>query len=336
MIDNSLEQVDPNYTIKLIDDSIKQSNDCLAISFNLSGSIMISASKQDIKVWAFAQGKLKEITTLKGDTKNIFCLLFSQKSNSFVSASSDYSIRCWKQINEKDWKNSQSYQKHTNYIQCLILNQSEKELVSGGADNSIKIWQIDFNKNELTYLYSLEKHTNSVFSLCLNQSENILVSCGYDNQIIIWNKDNKQKWQFEYVVTQTIKEQGRRLCFINDNQFIWVTGNQIGKDCISMFELKDGKYQENLDKQVKLIKNDSDYDYTLYPIFYNKEKRLVIVRYKCHVYLIKISNNGQLQIITSIKYESNSIQGALSNDGRYLVNWSKSGQKYDIYEIFIN
>ncbi|CAD8127568.1 unnamed protein product [Paramecium sonneborni] len=336
VIDNSIKQAAQKYQITLIDDSITQSNQCNAISFNSSGSLMISASNKDIKVWNFDQGKLKEITTLKAHTENICCLLFSQKSNSFISAGGNNSIRCWKQINEKKWKSSLSYEKHSQWIKCLILNQSEKELFSGGDDYSIKIWSIDLIQNELTYLYSLDQHTGHVYSLCFNQSENILASCGGDNQIIIWNKDNKQKWQFMYVVTQTIQESGCRLCFINDNQFIWVTGKDVSNDCISIFQLRDGKYQENLDKQVQLIKNDQIWDCTLYPIFYNKEKSLMIVRHKFHVYLIKISNDGQLNIITQMQYKSNSIQGALSNDGRYLVNWNKYGKKFDINEILIN
>ncbi|CAD8125979.1 unnamed protein product [Paramecium sonneborni] len=326
-----LQNLDLSHHYKIIDNSIRQSVSCFAISFNQSGSLMISASNHNIKVWEFMQGRLKEITTLNGHTETISCLQFSKKSNSFVSGGYDNSIRCWKQINEKEWQSSQSYQQHTNFINCLIFNQSENQLVSGAVDYSIKIWQIDFINNQLTYLYSLNKHTNSIYSLCFNQLENTLVSCGGDNQIIIWKQDNNQKWQFEYVVTQNIQESGCRLQFINDDQLIWVTGIQVSKDCISIFELRNGKYQENLDKQLQLIKNDNVSDLNLFPIFYNKEKKLMIVKHKQHVYLIKITNEGYLKIITQIKYESNSIQGALSNDGRYLVRvWGWVGVGFGV------
>ncbi|CAD8055028.1 unnamed protein product [Paramecium sonneborni] len=257
-----------SHHIQLIDNSIKQSFSCYAISFNLSGSLMVSASNNDIKVWNFMQGNLKELTTLKGHIETIQCLQFSRKSNSFVSGGHDKSIRCWKQINEKEWKSSQSYQQHTNCIECLIFNQSQNQLVSGARDYSIKIWQIDFINNQLTYLYSLDKHTNNIRSLCFNQLENTLVSCGDDKQIIIWKQDNQLKWQFEYVVTQTVQEYGCRLQFINDDQLIWVTGKKVSKDCISIFELRNGKYQENLNKEVQLIQNDDVIDISLFPIFY--------------------------------------------------------------------
>ncbi|CAD8116692.1 unnamed protein product [Paramecium primaurelia] len=324
-----------NHHIKLIDDSIKQTVTCYAISFNLSGSLMISASNSKIKVWNFEQGRMNEISTINGHTQTISCLQFSKNSNSFLSAGFDNSIRCWKQVNQKEWKSSQSYLQHTNCIDCLILNQFENQLVSGGRDNSIKIWKIDFVNNQLIYFYSLDKHKSSVNSLCLNQTEDTLVSCGADKQLIIWKQDNKQKWKFEYVVTQSIQEFGCRLCFINEDQFIFVTGNQVSKDCISTFELKNQKYQENFEKELRLNKNDQQSDLNFFPICYDKKKNLMIVKHKNYVYLIKKSNEGH-QIISQIKYQSNGMIGALTNDGKYLVTWDEVGQKFKVYELYIN
>ncbi|CAD8075947.1 unnamed protein product [Paramecium primaurelia] len=330
--DKALINLNQHHNMKLIDNSIIKAETCYAISFNQSGSLMISASNYDIIVWKFEKGKMNEITKISGHTQTISCLQFSQKSNSFVSAGFDNSIRCWNQINQKEWKSSQSYTQHTNCINCLILNQSENQLISGGRDKSIKIWKIDFTNNQLTYLYYLDKHTNNVYSLCFNQSEDTLVSCG-DESIIIWKMDNLKKWQFGQVVTKSINEFGYRLCFINNDQFIQIAGNQISKDCISTFELKNEKYQENLSKELKLIKNDQTSDLNLFPIFHVRQNNLMIVKHKYYVYLIKISNEGQLKIITYIKFESNYIFGALSYDGRYLVIWEKVEQKFHIYEL---
>ncbi|CAD8117232.1 unnamed protein product [Paramecium primaurelia] len=245
-------------------------------------------------------------------------------------------LLCWIQINQKEWKSSQSYQQHTNCIDCLILNQSENQLVSGGRDNSIKIWKIDLVNNQLTYFYSLDKHKNQINSLCLNQNEDTLFCCGDYKQIIIWKQDSEQKWEFGYEVTQSIQEFGYRLCFINEDQFIFVTGNQVSKDCISTFELKNQKYQENLEKELRLNKNDQQPDLNLFPICYDKKKNLMIVKHKQCVYLIKISNEGQLKIISQIKYQSNDIFGALTNDAKYIVTWDNEGQKYNVYELYIN
>ncbi|CAD8118053.1 unnamed protein product [Paramecium sonneborni] len=331
-----LQNLDFAHHIKSIDNQIKQLDSCYAISFNQSGSLMISASNQYIKVWDFVQGKMKEITTLDGHVKTIHFLLFSKKSNSFLSAGSDNTIRCWKEIYEKQWKSSQPYQKHTQSVDCLILNEPENQFVSGGSDCSIKIWQIDLIRNQLTHLYSLDRHKNQIISLSFNQLENKMVSCGLDNQIIIWQKYNQKEWQFEQIVTQTFLELKYRFQFINNDQLICVNGNQVSQDSISIFESNNGIYKENLNKQVQLIKNDKFCDLAFFPIFYHKEKNLIIIKHKQHVYLIKTTNEGQLKIITSIQFQSNEIYGALTNDGKYLVTWNKMFQKYDSYEIQIS
>ncbi|CAD8189295.1 unnamed protein product [Paramecium octaurelia] len=317
--DNIITNLSMIHHMKLIDNSIKQSLVCYAISFNQSGSLMISTSNQDIKVWNFEQGRMNEINKLSGHTQSISCLQFSKFSNSFVSTDFDKSIRCWKQIKQNEWQSSQPYCQHTNGINCLLLNQSENTLVSGSQDKSIKIWNIDFVDNQLTYLYP------NVYGLSLNQPEDTLVSCGGDKQIIIWKKINKeQKWQFEDVVIQSTQEVGCRLSFLNDSQFIWVTGDKLSKDCI-----------KNLKKEVKLIQNTNDLDLCFFPIFQDKKNNVIIVKHKCYVYVINVSKEGQLTIITQCKYESNSIQGALTNDGKYLVTWDKVGQKYNTYELQI-
>ncbi|CAD8215264.1 unnamed protein product [Paramecium octaurelia] len=322
--------------MKLIDNSIQEPKSCYAISFNQSGSLLISASNNDIKIWSFDKGNMNEISKISEHTNYICCLQFSKYSNSFLSAGYDQSIRCWKQINQNQWQSSLSYKEHTNCIDCLILNKSENQLATGGLDKQIKIWNISFANNQLAYLYSLEKHTNNVYSLSFNESEDTLISCGGDDQIIIWKKDNKQIWQFGYRVTQSIQEFGCRLCFINDNQFIWVTGNKVSKDCICTFEVINQNFQENLQKQVQLVQNNSQCDRNIAPIMHVKNTNLIIVKHKYNLYFIKIQNDGQLKIITWIQYESNTISGALTNDGKYLVIWDKAGQKYNIYELYIN
>ncbi|CAD8107832.1 unnamed protein product [Paramecium sonneborni] len=137
--------------------------------------------------------------------------------------------------------------------------------------------------NSILIAQTVQSYINYFWNLYLNQLENILVSCGGDQQIIIWTKDNEQKWQFQYVVTQSVQEIVARLQFIKDDQLIWVTANQVSKDCISIFEIKNGKYQENSDKEVKLIQNDKVCDLRLFPIFYNKEKNLMIIKHRQQV-----------------------------------------------------
>ncbi|CAK87747.1 unnamed protein product (macronuclear) [Paramecium tetraurelia] len=319
--------------LKLIDQSVKQLELCKVIVFDSSGSIMISTQMYDIKVWSFLNGTIKLVKTLQGHTSWIQCLVYSKKQNSFISCSSDETIRCWQQMNQTEWISSQPYQEHTNFVRCIILNQNEDLLFSGSGDKSIKVWRVDFNQNQLTFLYSLDKHNDFVTSLSLNQSENQLVSCACgQNEIIIWERTENDQFKFKYFVKQSIQEYGLKVKFIKDNQFIWITGGkQIDK--IYVFELEQGVFQENQDKTIQLTKNEQIFDEYCFPIIYNKERNLIIVRHKTYIYIIREINDGNYKIQDQLNCNTYDIYGAITNNGQYLVYWDDKEQGYSIYEL---
>ncbi|CAD8196228.1 unnamed protein product [Paramecium pentaurelia] len=262
--------------LKLIDQSIKQIIKCNAIVFDSSGSIMVSTEKNDIKVWSFLNGTIKLIKVLQGHSNWIQCLVYSKKQNSFISGSGDMSIRCWQQLDQTNWNSSLPYIYHRDFVRCILLNSNEDLLFSGGDDKQIIVWKADLNENKLKCLYSLDKHNNSVVALSLNQSEKYLVSCARDkNQIIIWERKNENKFEFKYFVNQSIQSCGFKVKFIKENQFIWITGNK-DIDQLYVFELKDGVFQENQEKAIKLIQNQMTVDEYHFPITYNKEKNLIV------------------------------------------------------------
>ncbi|CAD8104255.1 unnamed protein product [Paramecium sonneborni] len=311
--------------LKLIDQSVKQSKRCRAIAFDASGSIMVSTEDNDIKIWSFINGTIKLINTLQGHSDWINCLIYSQKNNSFISGSYDKTIRCWKQGNQNKWISSQPYKQHRNLIMCIIMNSNENTLFSGGFDKAIKVWRVDFNQNELTYLYSLEKHNNKVTALSLNQSENQLVSCAEDkNQIIIWERKQQDKFEFKYYVTQSIQYEGLK--------FIWING---GKeiDKLYVFELKEGKFQENSEKTIQLITNNQKPDEYRFPIIYNQERNQILVRHKKYIYLIREMNDGKFKIFDQVNFETIQIFGTATNNGKYLFSWDDKNLGYSIYEL---
>ncbi|CAD8203422.1 unnamed protein product [Paramecium octaurelia] len=319
--------------LKLIDQSIKQNEQCNVIVFDSSGLIMVSTEKYDIKVWSFSNGSIKLLKILQGHTNWIQCIVYSNKRNSLISCSGDKTIRCWQQLNQDDWISSQPYQQHRDYVWCIILNSNEDLLFSGSKDKSIKVWKVDFNQNSLKFLYSLDEHNNFVVSLSLNQSENQLVSCARDqNQIIIWERRENDQFEFKYFVKQSIQEQGYKVKFIKDNQFIWITGGE-KIDKFYIFELKLGVFQENQDKTIQLIINNQYYDQYRFPIIYNKERNLILVRHKTYIYIIREINDGNYKIYDQLNCDTTLIFGTISNNGQYLVYWDDKNYGYTIYEL---
>ncbi|CAD8129313.1 unnamed protein product [Paramecium sonneborni] len=306
--------------LKLIDQSVKQSVQCNAIVFDSSGQIMVSTEKKSIKVWKFLNGKIEQIKTLQGHTEWIQCLVYSKKQNSFISGASDNTIRCWKQLDSSDWINSEPYQQHTKVVICIILNSNEDLLFSGSFDKSIKVWKVDFKQNILTYMYSLDKHNHYVTALSLNQSETQLVSCATDNnQIIIWERREQDKLWAQGEVYQ------KQLIYL-------VTG---GKeiDKLYIFELKEGVFQENLDKTIQLIANNQIFDERCFPIIYNKERNLIVVRHKTNIYIITEINDDKFKIVDQLNCDTEDVYGTITNNGQYLVYWDIKTEGYSTYEL---
>ncbi|CAD8157743.1 unnamed protein product [Paramecium pentaurelia] len=322
--------------LNLIDQSIKQMDLCRAIAFNSSGSIMISTSDNDIFVWSFQNGQMKLNQTLLGHSDWIQCLVYSKQQNSFISAALDESIICWQQIDQFNWISSKPYQQHSSFVRCLVLNQNEDLLFSGSEDASIKVWKVDLNRNKLTYYYQLDKHQDAVIGLSLNYSEKQLVSCANkENQIIIWEKSEQDIFEFKYFVIQSTLDIGYKVQFIKDNQFMWVSGAQ-KNDKIYIFEQTRGYYQEIREKTIQLIKNNQIYDENRFPIIYNKEQNVIVVRHKTYIYIIREINNGMFKIDNQLNCNTNDIYGSITNNGKYLVFWDSLNEGYSTYELQYN
>ncbi|CAD8079754.1 unnamed protein product [Paramecium primaurelia] len=326
-IDNILLK-QSNLEFKLIDDFNQQTDFCRAIVFNNTGSIMISSHSKNIIVWNFTQGKLELSNKFEVHKDYINCLVYSKKMNYFISGSKDNSIICWKQIQNNLWDWSQPYQQHSNQIQCLILNKQEDQLISGGRDDSIKVWNLDIIKNELIYLYSLN-NTAVVYSLSLNQSETMLASCA-QYRYLIWKKGANEEW--ELTCKQEIIK-GYKIYFISDQQFLWVTNGK-NIDQILIFELQDGIFKQNYDKNIKLNTNElCEDDWLNFQIIYNNDKNMLLVRHKYHIYIISKVNEGSFKIIGSLNCSSHYIYGTMTDNAQYLVFWEGKQNKYLSYEL---
>ncbi|CAD8117637.1 unnamed protein product [Paramecium primaurelia] len=321
--------IDKQIELKLIDDSNQQSYYCVAIVFNNTGQIMISCNIKEIQIWNFEQGRLKLINSYQEHKEAVTCLIYSKMRNNFISGSDDNTIICWQQINQKDWKCSQPFKQHNQTVNCLMLNKQEDQLISGGCDQFIKVWNVDFIKNELNFQYSLDQHSNQVHSFSFNQSETVFVSCGYTH-FIIWEKGIQGKWEFKY--RKDVSDYGRKIYLINDQQLLWVTFLK-NIDDIFVFEIQNGVFEQNINKTIKLTKNNECDDNLYFPIIHNKDKNIILVRHKHHIYLIRQLNNGTFNIIVSLNCSNNEINGTMTNNGQYLVFWDNKYKKYKSYEI---
>ncbi|CAD8196449.1 unnamed protein product [Paramecium octaurelia] len=139
---------------------------------------------------------------------NVLTLSFMKKSKQFILGDEGGSIIIWSSNNNNQWNCSQTIQAHNKSIRYLILNNKEDLFISSSADETIKFW---VKQNDWICSQTITDHNDNdnIYQLSL-----IIKKI----KLFLYSELNK-KW----IVIQNIKveEMGYRICFINNNQFIF-------------------------------------------------------------------------------------------------------------------
>ncbi|CAD8117105.1 unnamed protein product [Paramecium sonneborni] len=319
--------------LKFINDSQQQPGSTPAIAFDSKGQILVTGSRANhdkaiYQIWNFNNGALKLKQSFQLDEAS--GIIFSKKNPHFITFTTV--ITSWKHIQPNDWQKSKSVFKPGSGFRptllCGELNQDESLFYVGDAMGSIQIWKVEFDQNEVTYLEELQKPQERILSLSLNPSENILVSCS--NFIHVWQKGENNQWKFKYVVKPAcITQQGNKIKFLSNEQFIWIPK---GIDSVCVFELEQGFFQENLDKQIQLTKSNTE-DNFQGPIIYNQEKNVIIILRKTHIHIIQKLSNGIFKMQEKMGRNGYINGGALTENGQFLVIWDSEKKAFLNYEL---
>ncbi|CAD8059474.1 unnamed protein product [Paramecium primaurelia] len=312
---NDFIQLKPNlnsFTFELMN-SIKQNTSIYAIAFSKDNSIVLTGSEKDIKVFKHNQGILNQIQLLIEHKQYVYTLIFMNNTNNFVSGSYDHTIIIWQLIENNYWKCQQKLKDHSSQILCLIVNNTDDLIISGSGDKKIKFWT---NQNYWFCLQSITDHTDYVYSLSLNEKQNKLLSCSADSKkIVIELQKSDRKW---YVIQKIEVEQyGYRLCFINDNQFIF---QPYCKEYTYVYEMDKNTRQFMKTKEIA-VKCGQSSDYYLFPQQYLKSKSLLVNKNARNINIIQKKDNGDFIINQPIEFDTYYFYGQLSNDGEYLIVW---------------
>ncbi|CAD8213273.1 unnamed protein product [Paramecium pentaurelia] len=326
----SLEQNDgifkPNlkpFTYEQIkDNSIKYDDDCYAIAYNKDCQIVALGCNKQIKIYEFKQGILELLQVLNEHSKWVTTLYFMKKSNELISGDGDGYIKIWSRNNNNQWNCSQTIKAHNDCIRCLIMNNNEDIFISSSDDNTIKFW----NKlKEWMCQQTITDHTFYVFQLSLNDQQNKVISCGLDKQILIieYSEYNK-KW----IVIQNINVEchGYRICFINNNQFIFqpIQGNKM-----HVYEMNSVNKQFTKTKDI-IINECNGNQGGLFSLQFIKSKQLLVNKYDNCVNLMRKAQNEEFIVEQSIQFGNYCIYGQMSDDGEYLITWDKSSKEIQI------
>ncbi|CAD8213897.1 unnamed protein product [Paramecium octaurelia] len=242
-----------------------------------------------------------------------------KKQTQFISGSWDKLIIIWSMNQNSQWICTQKLNEHKYWINCLIQNNNEDLIISGSQDTTIKFW---IKQNHWVCSQTITDHKQQVLGLYLNEKQNRVISCGQDSLILI--EESSQKWN----VIQMIKLElwGIRLCFINDNQFIF---QPLCKEQMHVYEINSSNNQYSKTKEIP-VKCDSESCNYFFPQQFIKSKSLIVNKNGKCVNLIRKNQNGDFITQQSIQFESESIFGQMSDNGEYLITWDKLSKKIQV------
>ncbi|CAD8158061.1 unnamed protein product [Paramecium octaurelia] len=307
-----LQKMKP-YCYQLIQDySFQQNEICFAIALNKSSSTLVAGCRSQIKLFEFSLNEHKS---------SVFTLNFMKKSNHFISGSRDGTIIIWQKIQQNLWSKQQILNGHSHQINCLVINNNEDQIISGSDDKAIKIWA---KKNEWLCQQTIKDHSKSVYGLSLNSQQNRLISCGFDKFILIREQSELNK---EWITVQklTIEQDGYRICFIDDNTFVFSPYNT---EKLQVFEMNDINKQfiQTQDISVKCGLDGQCF----FPSQFIDQKQILVFKNGEFINLIRKKSNGEFVTEQSINFETNSFFGSMSDDGEYLITWDNKSNQIQI------
>ncbi|CAD8083680.1 unnamed protein product [Paramecium primaurelia] len=309
----------------------EQSEKCQALCFNKDDQWIATAKKNVIIIWSFQGGKMNSKKPLNGHQDEISCLLFSKDSDALISAGGDQDclINLWEKKKEYEWKLSKSFQ-NKGGIKVMLLNKKGDELIVGTQKGQILRFKVNFQilTLELITEYQIDQNQKPIFGLSLNDEQKYLVQCGQDKILRLISFDQNIEIQLKLLCTEI----GMRIKFINNTSFVLVQKDGM----LIYYKIEWQKFTEIQ----RLNLNSINQDYSYSPIWYNSDKKLLIVKHNKSIHFLRLID-GKFEKIHSLTYKYSLLFATISNNGQYLVTWIGKHQnepysmvQHDIYQIY--
>ena len=160
--------------------------------------------------------------------------IFEIGDNKILTGSLDFSIKIWKEINNK-FENSKIIKGNCGAICSMTQLSNGNIITTAGNNNNINIWTRKDKEDDYIVSQSLSSHTKAVLTVAELQNGK-LISGGMDNLIIIWDKDvngsymEKQRIKDKKPIIKIIALQNNKFAFTSDNRVRIMIQKQIKKE----------------------------------------------------------------------------------------------------------
>ncbi|CAD8121491.1 unnamed protein product [Paramecium sonneborni] len=292
-----------------------------SLIFMETGFVM-AAGLEKFLIYSLRNGYLKFLGQV---TQNdiIFSQCEIKCSNQILQGNIDGEIKIWHHTSLNHSKYIMKLKKHNSRVSNIIINREENQIYSCST-----ALIIIYKQQQYKYSENILQNDTSIRCISLNESLNKQIACGLDKQIIILQQDPLDlKWKKMQKIG--IKTNGERLCFINGNQFVF---QQYLQNKMLVFEFNDDNKQFQKKNEVIVGKGVSKCDFG-FQMQFSKEKQIIINKNTSFVNIIKVKQNNQYILVSQINFDTPSIFGSLSDDGRYLITWDKNSKCIQLREI---
>lgn len=201
---------------------IVQSADCFSVTFDPSGSLLLSAGDDSaVRIFSSANGRPGPYFRHEGD---VLRALFSPNGKYVATASADFTGRI---LDGRSLATVGQPLDHNNELRCIAFSPDSRLVATGGGDNRARIWSVPNGEPQGRPLV----HDGAVLWVDFSKNSRRILTCSEDGTARVWDTlegaPASQKLQHGGAVTYgEFTPDGRRVLTISNDGLarLWSVG----------------------------------------------------------------------------------------------------------------
>ncbi|CAD8144042.1 unnamed protein product [Paramecium octaurelia] len=314
--------------------SIRQYNFCCSININHEKTLLIASAKSTINVYIFKMGSVKLLANMGGDKSYIQALKFVDKSQHFLSGSHNGSIIVWSKYLFANPKYIQQIKTHQSSIVALILHPIYENQFISASSGFIEFFQYSNHRQ----WFSVDKisEIGQIFGMSINKNGTQIVTCSENHRIQVFEYQQsflQQKNTSSWLLKQTIniKQQGFRVCFLDNDTFVFQPATQLWNGTKHMNLYRLNQQNQYIKQNAIPVKGGGQLCGQIFPSLYNLSKQILLMKNGKYINIFKyVDRSFKLRYKEVLSFGTSEVSGTLSDDGEYLITWDKKSRQIQV------
>ncbi|CAK67610.1 unnamed protein product (macronuclear) [Paramecium tetraurelia] len=315
-------------------ESVRQYEFCYSIDINQENTLLIASAKAKINVYIFKIGNIKLLAKLGGDKSYIKHLKFLNKSQYFLSGSLHGFIIVWSKSLLANPKYIQKIKTHQSQIVALILHPIIENQFISASSGLIQFFQ--YSNHRQWFSVDRISEIDQILGISINMNGTQIVTSSENHRIQVFEHQQsflQQKNTSAWLLKQTIniKQQGFRVCFLDNDTFVFQPVTQLwnGTKHMNIYRLNQlNQYKKENEIPVKGASQRCAH---IFPSLYNQSKQVLLMKNGNYTNIFKyVDRSFKLRYKQVLTFWTPEVSGTLSDDGKYLITWDKNSRQIQI------